>query len=277
MDTDIKQLTSQGFRFKKSLGQNFITDTNLLHAIVADACVCSDDRVIEVGAGAGSLTRALAARAKSVTAFEVDTSLASVLDKLSAEHGNVRVLYLDALKADIAAVTDNAPFKLVANLPYYITTPVIFHFLDVPNLISLTVMLQKEVAQRFVAKENTSEYGAVTAQLRAYGEPRITRTVSRALFTPPPNVDSAVVHFELQKKPGVADFAHLKRLIACAFAMRRKTLVNNLCAGFALGKEQAAAFLSAAGLAEGVRGETLGIEQFIALSNIMVRASGINI
>ena len=238
---------------------------------MSDAFITADDHVIEVGAGAGALTRSLSDKANYVTAFEVDRSLASLLDKLAAERGNIRIVYDDVLKADIAPVTNGKPFKLVANLPYYITTPVIFHFLDLPGLQSLTVMVQKEVALRFTARENTPEYGAVTAQLKAYGDPKLVRTVSRALFTPPPNVDSAIVHLTIQKRPGIHDSALLKRLIAAAFSMRRKTLQNNLTAAFSLSKEQASDFLQAANLSESVRGEALGIEQFIALSNSLLK------
>ncbi|MCL2798034.1 MAG: 16S rRNA (adenine(1518)-N(6)/adenine(1519)-N(6))-dimethyltransferase, partial [Firmicutes bacterium] len=150
---------------------------------------------------------------------------------------------------------------------------VIFHFLDVPGLVSVTVTVQKEVALRFCARENTRDYGAVTAQLKAYGDPKLTRTVPRAVFTPPPNVDSAVVHLKIQKKPGIQDFPLLKRLIAAAFSMRRKTLLNNLTAAFSLPKEKAARLLAAADLPENIRGEALSIEQFIKLSNLLYTQS----
>jgi 16S rRNA (adenine1518-N6/adenine1519-N6)-dimethyltransferase len=267
--SDLEKLKEQGFRFQKRFGQNFITDTNLLRAVVRDAGVTGEDFVVEVGAGAGTLTREISDAAKAVTAFEIDRNLSPVLDALAAEKGNVTVVYGDILRADIKTVTDAKPFKLVANLPYYITTPVMFHFLKEENLRSLTVMVQKEVAERFTAKAGTAAYGAVTAQLAAYGMPTVTRVVPRTLFTPQPNVDSAIVHMAIEKKQGVKDFAVLQKLIAASFAMRRKTLVNNLTAGFAKSRDEVSGLLAAAGIDPGVRGETLTIEDFIRLANIL--------
>ncbi|MCL2061354.1 MAG: 16S rRNA (adenine(1518)-N(6)/adenine(1519)-N(6))-dimethyltransferase RsmA [Firmicutes bacterium] len=268
---ELTLLQQSGFKFTKSLGQNFITDVNLLRAIVSDARITPSDFVIEVGAGAGTLTRQLAAAAHSVTAFEIDKSLAPALDALAAQHKNLTVLYGDVLKQDLSAVIQNRPFKLTANLPYYITTPVIFRFLELPELVSLTVMVQKEVALRFTAKPDTPAYGAVTAQLAAFGTPVLTRTVPRTLFTPPPNVDSAVVHLEINKRAGVDDFAMLKRVISAAFAMRRKTLLNNIISGFSLDRARAADVLASANLPLNIRGEALGIESFISIANILAK------
>jgi len=225
--------------------------------------------VVEVGAGAGTLTRVLAQSAWRVLSFEIDTELSGVLGEIKEEYKNLELCFGDILKMDLRKYVGNKSFKVVANLPYYITTPVIFYFLAMENLQSLTVMVQREVAERFVAKENTSAYGAVTAQLQVYGEPKITRTVSRKLFTPPPNVDSAVVRLDINKKDGVKDYGVLQKLIACAFAMRRKTLVNNLMAGFSMPREKATAILTAANIGETARGETLGIHDFIRLANML--------
>lgn len=271
---ELEKLKSAGFQFQKRFGQNFITDVNLLAAIVSDARVEKDDFVLEVGAGAGTLTRALCKKAGKVLAFEIDQSLSPALDALAAECTNLEILYGDVLKLDIAALTKNKPFKVVANLPYYITTPVIFRMLETEGLQSLTVMVQKEVAERFTANPDTPAYGAVTAQLAAYGEPEITRAVSKKLFTPAPSVDSAVVHLKIEKKPGVRDFAVLQKLIAAAFAMRRKTLLNNLTHRFGFSREKGLEILRLADFPESVRGEALGIGQFIRLSNIL--ASFIN-
>lgn len=268
--TELEKLKQIGFSFNKKYGQNFITDTNLLNAIVVDSGITKDDYVLEVGAGAGTLTKSLCAVAKNVTTFEIDKNLKPILDSIADVTPNLEVIYGDVLKHDIDAVTGGQDFCLVANLPYYITTPIIFHFLEMPNLKSITVMVQKEVAERFGAKANTPNYGAVTGQLRAYGEATVTRIVPRNMFTPPPNVDSAIVHLKIEKKEGVEDFKLLKKVIACAFAMRRKTLVNNLMSGFFMPRDKAEGYLNKMGLSTTVRGEVLDIAQYIALSNLIV-------
>jgi len=265
----LEKLNELDFDFKKRFGQNFIFDTNLLSAIVADAGITSDDFVVEVGTGAGTLTKELAKKAWRVLSYEIDTELSTVLSDLKLEHDNLEIVFGDILKANLNKKIGDKPFKVVANLPYYITTLVIFYFLAMPNLRSLTVMVQREVAERFIAKENTASYGAVTAQLAVYGEPKITRVVSRKLFTPPPNVDSAIVRLDINKKEGVNDYALLQKLIASSFAMRRKTLVNNLMAGFSLSRDSAVKLLANADISETVRGETLGIGDFIRLANLM--------
>jgi len=241
----------------------------VLASIDKKSGITSDDFVVEVGAGAGTLTKELAKRAWRVLSYEIDTELSGVLSEVKQQYNNLEIIFGDILKMDLEAKIGNKPFKVVANLPYYITTPVIFYFLAKPNLRSLTVMVQKEVAERFVAKENTASYGAVTAQLAVYGDAKITRIVSRKLFMPPPNVDSAIVRLDINKKSGVNCYDTLQKLIAASFAMRRKMLVNNLMAGFSLSREAAIDLLKKADLAETVRGEVLGINDFIRLANLM--------
>jgi len=236
---------------------------------VADSGINDEDFVVEVGAGAGTLTKELAKKAWRVLSYEIDTELSQVLSDIKLEHDNLEIVFGDILKADLSKKIGDKPFKVVANLPYYITTLVIFYFLAMPNLRSITVMVQKEVAERFVANKNTASYGAVTAQLTVYGEPKITRVVSRKLFMPPPNVDSAIVRLDINKRAGVNDYAVLQKLIAAAFAMRRKTLANNLMAGFGMTREKAVELLAKCGIGENVRGETLGIEEFVELANLM--------
>jgi len=265
----LERLKQKGFVFKKNLGQNFIFDKNLLQAIVADSSITKDDIVIEIGAGAGTLTEILAKSAKHVISFEVDDKLRPILETLVNQYHNLKIEFLDILKADIIKYVGDSNFKVVANLPYYITTPVIFHLLEQEKLQSLTVMVQKEVAERFVARNSTASYGAVTAQLAAYGNARITRVVSKQMFIPAPNVDSAVVRLDIHKKQGIKNFAVLQKLIAASFAMRRKTLVNNLIKGFSFTKEQAEELLSKVGLDMNTRGEALDIYKFIELSNLM--------
>ncbi len=262
-------LAHNGFTFSKKFGQNFITDTNLLKAIAADAGINKDDTVIEVGAGAGTLTRELSFAAKKVVSFEIDTRLQPVLASTLQDCQNVELIFKDILKTEVAALNTLAggPYKVVANLPYYITTPIIFYFLqDFSNCKSLTVMVQKEVAQRLTAKAGTAEYGAITPQVSALGEAKYLRTVKRNMFNPEPNVDSAVVRIDIAPKENVSDFKLLQRVIASAFEMRRKTLANNLCKSFSLSKEDAASLIKSCGYSENARGETLDINGFIKLA-----------
>ncbi|MCL2847304.1 MAG: 16S rRNA (adenine(1518)-N(6)/adenine(1519)-N(6))-dimethyltransferase RsmA [Firmicutes bacterium] len=268
-----KNLTNNGFVFKKRFGQNFIFDTNLLSSIVADAGITKDDFVIEVGAGAGTLTIQLAQSAKEVIAFEIDTELQTELSNITSSYSNTRFIFNDILKIKLSDYVGNKPFKVVANLPYYITTPVIFYFLENPNLTSITVMVQREVAERFVANAGTSNYGAVTAQLRAYGEPVITRIVTKQNFHPAPKIDSAVVRLDINKKDGVLDYKLLQKVIASSFAMRRKTLANNLSSAFGLSKSRVEELLIEQNLSSDIRGEKLDIGAFISLSNALAGLS----
>ncbi|MEG2450522.1 MAG: 16S rRNA (adenine(1518)-N(6)/adenine(1519)-N(6))-dimethyltransferase RsmA, partial [Clostridia bacterium] len=182
-----------GFRCNKALGQNFITDINLLRGIVADSKVTADDVVVEIGTGAGTLTRELASVCKKVYSFEVDDRLQPVLALSLQGLDNVEVIFRDVLKmrdSEIAEIV-GAPFKVVANLPYYITTPLVMRFLESGlDVLGLTVMVQKEVADRFTAMPNTSEYSAITLAIETAGSATVTRDVSRKMFFPVPNVDS---------------------------------------------------------------------------------------
>ena len=271
---DIKDIISAtGFRFSKSLGQNFITDKNLLDAVALDSGVTSNDVALEVGTGAGTLTRALARRAKRVVTFEVDKSLASVLDLSLRGLDNVEVVFRDVLKMSDDEIADivGEPFKVVANLPYYITTPLIMRFIesDLP-VKSLTVMVQKEVAARLSASVGSADYAAITLAVQAAGGARITRDVGRKMFFPSPNVDSAVVHIDIDRDKLKGEDAPLvRKLIRSAFAMRRKTLANNLSAAFGLSKEDATALIERAGFKPLVRGEALSLDDFVKLSRAM--------
>ena len=196
-------LARHGFYFKKKFGQNFLTDGNLLDAIVRDAGA-EGKTVLEIGAGAGALTRALSGAADKVLAYEIDASLRPVLAETLAGCENVEVVFGDFLRADLAALEQElGAYRVVANLPYYVTTPVMMRFLEeAQRCEGLTVMVQEEVAARFTAKAGTSEYGAVTAAIALKGEARITRRVPRTMFTPRPNVDSAIVHIDFE--PGAS-------------------------------------------------------------------------
>ncbi len=252
------------FRHSHSLGQNFLTDRNLLSAIVADAGVSPTDTVIEVGAGQGALTRPLAETGARVIAFEIDKRLEDYLRPLEAQFPNLTVVFADFMKCDLAEFGADK-FKAVANLPYYITTPVLFRFLEQSGCESVTVMVQKEVAERIVAPAGGKDYGVLSVSAQLVGKPRITRTVGRQMFTPPPNVDSAVVHIDVEQNRVDAQIA---KVVRAAFAMRRKTLVNCLSsAGY--DKTRINAAIASLGLDASVRGEKLTPDQFVRLSGLL--------
>lgn len=250
-----------GFFYKKSLGQNFIFDKNLLQAIANDADINSSDTVLEIGAGAGTLTSVLASKAKKVIAVEIDKDLKPIIENNLNGLANAIVLFEDFLKLsheEIAQITSGR-FKVVANLPYYITTPVLFYLLESEfEITSLTVMVQKEVALRMTATPNSKDYGALTLAIKSRGDAKITRLVNRKMFTPPPNVDSAVVKIDIKHPYD----SHLSKVIRGLFSMRRKTILNNMVAAFNIPKEKASEVLNTLGIDEKVRSEQLGLEKF---------------
>ena len=267
---DVLQATS--FRFNKALGQNFISDTNLLKGIVTDSGITPDDVVVEIGTGAGTLTRQIASVAKQVYSFEVDQNLIPVHELSLSGIDNLQVIFRDVLKMkddEFKSIVGEGEFKVVANLPYYITTPLIMRFLESDlNVTSLTIMVQEEVGRRLVAKPNTADYSAITLAVLLRGEGTITRKVGRNMFYPAPNVDSAVVRIDVDKdKLAGENKALIHKLVRSAFLMRRKTLVNNLNTSFGLSKAEAAEKLIAAGLDERVRGEALSLEDYVNLSH----------
>ena len=267
---DVLQATS--FRFNKALGQNFISDTNLLKGIVTDSGITPDDVVVEIGTGAGTLTRQIASVAKQVYSFEVDQNLIPVHELSLSGIDNLQVIFRDILKMkddEFKSIVGEGEFKVVANLPYYITTPLLMRFLESDlNVTSLTIMVQEEVGRRLVAKPNTADYSAITLAVLLRGEGTITRKVGRNMFYPAPNVDSAVVRIDVDKdKLAGENKALIHKLVRSAFLMRRKTLVNNLNASFGLSKAEAAEKLIAAGLDERVRGEALSLEDYVNLSH----------
>lgn len=270
MDNVLKILSQKNFVTKKKFGQNFITDINLLNAIAVDAGITKGDTVVEIGPGAGTLTRAIAERADNVYAYEIDETLRDVLGETLNGCDNVKINFRDILKVKPSELMAEVkgPFKVVANLPYYITSPVLFYFLenDFP-LVSLTVMVQREVALRMVAKHNTPDYGVLSLAVQSRADVEITRDVSRKLFVPQPNVDSAVVRLTMNE--GIPCRKTFDKLVKAAFAMRRKTLVNNLMQVMGLSRENAEQLLVKAGLDIKVRGEALSKEQFLTLANII--------
>lgn len=270
MEKDIKSILSEcGFSFKKQLGQNFITDKNLLSSIVALSGVGEGDTVLEIGCGAGTLTRALAERAKRVIAFDVDKSLQPVLERSLSGLENVEVVFRDFLKIDLNELESQiGEYKVVANLPYYVTTPMIMKLVEEGKKCrGLCVMVQEEVAERLCANAGTAEYGAITAMIAPKAECRIVKRVPRTLFFPRPNVDSAVVKFNFAERLKINDHSKYKKVVQAAFSARRKTLENNLVNAFSLSREQAQRILTECGIDLKARGETLDYTQFEAIAN----------
>lgn len=259
-------LQRHNFTCSKRYGQNFISDTQLLCAIAHDGANQGDE-VIEVGAGAGTLTRALCDLGAHVTAFEIDEKLKPVLGETLSGTG-ADVIFADVMEYDLDSL-NIGKYRIVANLPYYITTPVIFRFLYDENLLSLTVMVQKEVADRICAKEGTAAYGALSAQMQVMGSVQITRIVSRNMFYPAPEVDSAVVRLDVAPLVERSKLAAYRKTVAAAFAMRRKTLANNLVAAFPVSKARAEELVEKVCGNRAARGETLSPRQFILLSELL--------
>ena len=262
-------LKSSGFTFKKKYGQNFISDTQLLQRIVEGAGVDSGDTVIEIGCGAGTLTKAIAAKAKMVYGYEIDASLKPVLERSLCGVENAEIIFKDFMHVRMDELERTLPpYSVVANLPYYITTPLIMKFVEhSAKCKSLTVMVQEEVALRLCAECGTADYGAITASIALRGECRILERVGRERFTPSPNVDSAVVRIDLcEKRLDVEDVDFYKKTLQAAFSSRRKTLENNLMNSFKLTRAQAQAVIESCGIQSGARGETLSPAQFATLS-----------
>lgn len=265
----------QGHEFKKSLGQNFIKDTNLLKSIVRDALVDKTDFVLEIGAGAGTLTAELASKAKYVLTMEVDLSLEENLRNIENVNSNLCVWFADGLKTSNDEILDKfehefgerpKTFKVVANIPYYITTPLIFKFLKFDEVESIFVMVQKEVAERVVSKSSTGEYGALSVMVNYYGAPKILRYVDKTMFYPVPKVDSAVLGIIKNSNRDRTIEELLAEVVRRSFSMRRKTLINNLDGLYGLSKAEISNLIIKIGKISTVRAEELKVEDFIALS-----------
>lgn len=264
-------LKKYNFRFNKALGQNFITDGNLLNAIAADAEVGKDDVVVEIGAGAGTLTRALAEKARYVYAFEVDRALQPVLDEVLKAVDNVTAVFSDVLKMSDEEIKNivSGPFKVVSNLPYYITTPLMTRFLESSLPVTeMTLLMQKEVAERLTAKPGTAEYGAITVGVEAFADAAVTRMVGRNNFFPVPKVDSALLRLVIDKnKHKIDDEKFFRKTVKCAFLWRRKTLANNLKNMFSFTSQDCEKILSECNFEPMIRGEKLSVNDFILLSS----------
>ena len=266
-----KIIEQNEFYFKKNFGQNFLIDSNILQNIVEYADITEEDCVLEIGPGIGSLTQVLAERAKKVIAVEIDKHLIPILQQTVGEYQNIEIRNQDILKTDIDEIiqneNDGKDIKIVANLPYYITTPIIMDLLENHRKVeSITVMVQKEVAERMQAQFGSKDYGALSIAVQYYCEAKINMIVPPSCFMPKPKVSSAVITLKLRKEPilkGIDEklFFHI---VKCAFGQRRKTLLNSLCNQLKLGlsKDVLMEVIQSIGLDEKVRGEALSIQQF---------------
>lgn len=273
-------LEKHGFHFKKQFGQNFISDTNLLRSIVEASGIDKNTTVVEIGCGAGTLTRALAGAAKKVYAFDIDRDLQPVLAETLSGLDNVEVIFRDFNKLNLKEFEKEIEeYTVVANLPYYITTPLVTKLLEESDKVQgLSIMVQEEVADRFCAKENTPEYGSITAAIALKGSAKVVKRVSRNLFYPRPNVDSAVVKIEFERgRIAVKDERAYRQTVKCAFLNRRKTLENNLVNFFKLTREQAKEILVTAGVEDKARGETLSPQRLAILSDVLLDSGEIRL
>ncbi|MFD1849270.1 16S rRNA (adenine(1518)-N(6)/adenine(1519)-N(6))-dimethyltransferase RsmA [Oceanobacillus bengalensis] len=275
-------LNKYNFAFKKSLGQNFLVDVNVLENIIRHAGINKDTAVIEIGPGIGALTEQLAIHAEKVVAFEIDQRLLPILEDTLQDYSNITVIHEDILKANVVQVIKeqfkpNQGIHIVANLPYYITTPILMKLVqDKLPVSSITVMIQKEVADRMAAEPNTKSYGSLTIALKYYTEAEVVMTVPSTVFMPKPNVDSAILRLTMRQNPPVhvenEDFFF--RLVKASFAQRRKTLQNNLKSFYKdkAEKERIQDLLEKAEIDGKRRGESLSIEEFARLANTFWKA-----
>ncbi len=274
----IDVIQKHGFRFQKKFGQNFLIDTHVLDKIVAAAGVTKDDMVLEIGPGIGTMTQYLAESAREVVAVEIDKNLIPILEETLSAYDNVTILNEDILKVDIAKLAEEKnggkPIKVVANLPYYITTPIIMGLFEsgVP-LDNITIMVQKEVADRMQEGPGTKDYGALSLAVQYYAKPEIVANVPPNCFIPRPNVGSAVIRLTRYPEPPVKvdDEKKMFALIRASFNQRRKTLVNGLSNApeVKATKDDVLNALGKMGLSETIRGEALTLEQFAELSNLL--------
>ncbi len=271
----IKQIAEQfDFGFSKGLGQNFLLDPQVLDKIADAADI--DDGVLEVGPGFGVLTKRLCETGKKVVSVEIDKRLIPVLDYTLAEFDNVKIIEKDILKTDVKALIDEEfggkRISVAANLPYYITTPIITKLIEEKLPIkNIVVMVQKEVAERIASKPGKKDYGAISVLCQYYTNPRLVTIVPKGSFYPAPKVDSAVLCMEVQDKPNVdvLDEKLFFKVVKAAFAQRRKTLLNCLSSGFSCGKESLSDLLIGVGIEPTVRGEKLGLSEFAKIADAL--------
>lgn len=263
-------LKDNNFKFNKAYGQNFIFDKNFLKSIV-DMVATKDDEVLEIGAGAGTLTSMLAGSTKKVVSYEIDNNLQPILNDTLKDYPNAQVIFKDIMKVQMDEIESNfeGNYIMVANLPYYITTPIIFKFLEnAKHLKSMSIMVQLEVAERLTAKPNTKDYGAITPSIDYRANAKIIKRVGRHMFTPAPNVDSAIVKIDfVPNKFDILDTHTMDETIKALFAMRRKTISNNLKSHFCLSQESIQTICNNTNILPTTRGETLDTQTIVNLSN----------
>ena len=273
-------MQNENFTHKKKYGQNFLFNEDIPKKIVSYSNLSTDHTVIEIGPGKGILTKQSASIAKQVYAFEIDTELKEILNKVCDEYKNVSVVFNDIMKVDLASfVAENCPnekIAVIANLPYYITTPIIMMLLESSvNIDFITIMVQKEVAARITAQPNTNDYGALTASINYYAKAKKLFNVPAGCFIPKPKVDSAVVKLDLYDKPPIDAFDEklFFDVLKASFQQRRKTLLNSLYSYFngKYSKEKIKEIILEAQLQETVRGEELNIHQFCIIANLLYR------
>ncbi|WP_106495616.1 16S rRNA (adenine(1518)-N(6)/adenine(1519)-N(6))-dimethyltransferase RsmA [Lentibacillus sp. Marseille-P4043] len=277
-------LKKYGFFFKKSLGQNFLIDVNILENIIRHAGIDQQSGVIEIGPGIGALTEQLAIHAKNVVAYEIDQRLLPILDNTLEDYSNIQLIHQDILEADVntciqANFDPEQQTHIVANLPYYITTPILMKLLrEKLPISSLTVMIQKEVAERMAAEPNTKSYGSLTIAVQYYTNAEVVMNVPKRVFMPQPNVDSSVLKLTIRESPpvDVLNEQYFFAIVQAAFAQRRKTLRNNLITffkGSVIEKEHINQILDAIGIDGTRRGESLSMEEFALLANAFFQAT----
>jgi 16S rRNA (adenine1518-N6/adenine1519-N6)-dimethyltransferase len=262
-----EQNLKNSINFKKSLGQNFLFDKNLLRAIVSDGLVEKDDMVLEIGAGAGTLTSVLAETAKQVVSFEIDKELIERLTSIQNNQSNIEFHFQDFMEADIENLFEGKA-RVVANIPYYITTPIIFKLIEhLEKFSSILVLIQKEVAERFASVHGTKDYGITSVILQSIFDVSIPRVVKKECFTPMPKIDSALCLLVPHNRYQISNFDGFKNFVHLAFSMRRKTLVNNLKSNYE--KEVIIETLKQFDYLETVRPEEISVEKFIKIFEIL--------
>lgn len=262
------------FKFKKHYGQNFISDKNLLKAIVLDSGLTNQDNVLEIGPGKGALSREIVEVAKKLVCIEIDTSLKPFLDEVLKSKNNVKVIYNDVMKIDTSIIESefDGKYKIIANLPYYITTPIIFKFLENSNNIqSITIMVQKEVAERICSNNIDPNYGVLSIMCNHYANCEIKRIVKRNMFYPVPSVDSALVNLHIKENIDKNFSKKMLKLVQISFSMRRKTLVNNLIQGLKISREKAEKLVQIIDKKPTVRAEELTVADFERFTEILIK------